>query len=300
MRVSAACMSWTGTVQDDGACKADADCTAGSVCRPGGTCARLCNDDSACDRGACLPIVWGAPSDGLKACYVACERKNPACPAGTRCAHYDDRFPFQGDYCVAPLAKCVASDGVCDEERGSGLCANDSDVVDCCQSSLPGGECDLVKQCGCEKKAGMRCTEAASGKVERTSVCAPAGTTPANHWCLDDSSCAAGLGCSGHVCRRYCAVDADCGEGASCIASVRDGSATDVKVCLGPCTPETNAPCGPATRCNMGVIEDRPVTGCTFVPFTADCPTNDGRCDEPRGTGICAVGSDTADCAASR
>ena len=295
--VSAACLPWTGTKRDEGACKADADCAAGYVCRTGGTCARLCNDDSACSRGACRPLVWGAPSEGLNVCYLACDRMNPSCPEGTQCAHFDGRFPFQGDYCVAPVAKCPAPDGVCDESRGSALCAKDTDVVDCCQSSLPGGECDLVKQCGCEKKPGLSCAEGVSGKVDRTSVCAPPGITTANNWCLDDASCASGLGCSGHVCRPYCVADADCGDGARCISTVRGGVTTSERVCLGPCTPESNEPCGPVTRCNTGVFEDRPATGCTLVPFTSECPTDNGRCDEPQGTGICAPGSDTADCA---
>jgi hypothetical protein len=281
----------------DAACKADTDCAAGHVCRPGGTCARLCGDDAACGGGACLPIVWSeAPNSGLSVCYTRCERKDPSCPDGTRCAHFDRRFPFQGDYCVAPLSSCPATDGVCDESRGSGLCADDSDVVDCCQPSLPGGECDLVKQCGCEKKPGTSCTEGKLGDLERTSVCAVPGSTLANNWCLDGSSCARGLACMGHVCRPFCASDADCAKGARCIFDIRNGVASSVKVCLDPCTPETNTPCGRSTICNTGMIEDRLATGCTFTPFTSDCPTNDGRCDEPEGTALCTEGSDPVDC----
>jgi hypothetical protein len=45
------------------------------------------------------------------------------------------------------------------------------------------------------------------------------------------------------------------------------------------------------------MFDGAPATGCTFVPLTADCPTGNARCDEPEGTGLCAEGSDPADCA---
>lgn len=297
--VSAACTAWTGRKRDDAACKDDAECAPGYVCQFGGTCSRLCHDDSQCSGRTCLPVVLSdKPSAGLKVCYTACDRANPSCASGKRCAHFDPRFDVVGDYCVLPTAHCPAADGVCDEARGTGLCTDDTDVIDCCQSSLPGGECNLVSQCGCEKKPGTSCATGALGGVAHTVACAAPGPTMANAWCLDDSSCARGLGCSGHVCRPYCAEDADCGQGARCDFTMRNGVTTSVKVCLDPCNPETNIPCGENTRCSTGTVQDAPATGCTFLPLTAACPIGNGRCDEPEGTGICAEASDPADCSA--
>jgi hypothetical protein len=297
-KVSAACAPWSGDKQDDAPCKEDAECAPGYVCQFGGTCSRLCTDDAQCGGRSCLPVALsGKPSAGLQICYARCDRMNPACPAGTRCAHFDSRFEVQGDYCIAPVAKCPAADGVCDEARGSGLCMDETDVVDCCQSSLMGGECDLVRQCGCEKKPGTSCVEGARREIGQTSVCQPSGSTRANEWCLDDAGCGRGLGCAGHVCRAYCNRDADCEQGGRCISKLREDVNTSVKVCLGPCSPETDRPCGDNTRCTIGAGGNEPASGCTFVPLTTTCPTNNGRCDEPEGTGICAEASDPADCA---
>lgn len=298
-KVSAACSAWKGQKRDDASCKDDAECAPGYVCQLGGSCSRLCNDDAQCGGRWCLPVVLNSqPSAGLEACYAHCDRTTPVCPAGMRCAHFDSRFAFQGDYCVVPVAKCPAADGVCDEARGSGLCSDDTDSVDCCQSTLMGGECDLVKQCGCEKKPGTSCKQGALGEVTRTSACLPPGPVAANQWCLDDASCAKGLGCSGHVCRPYCEGEADCGSGARCVFPTLNDATSSVKVCLGPCSPETNSPCGENTRCRTGTVDGAAATGCTFVPLTTTCPTDNGRCDEPEGTGICAEASDLADCAA--
>jgi hypothetical protein len=78
---------------------------------------------------------------------------------------------------------------------------------------------------------------------------------------------------------------------------MRNDVTTSIKVCFGPCSTETNLPCGEHTICNQGAIETGVSAGCTFEPLTGEaCPRNNGRCDEPEGTGICVEASDPEDC----
>lgn len=295
---SAECRPWTGDKAQDGRCELDGECAPGHVCELGGSCARLCRSDDECgESGTCAALEVGSRARaGLKTCHTRCDREQSGCAEGLRCAHVDGRFTVEGDYCVAPVAQCRTNDGVCDDARGSGLCADGTDVVDCCRPSIPGGECDLVAQCGCEAKPRTSCAVVVRENGGRTSACVVPGDVPVDHVCVDDASCGRGAGCYGHVCRLYCEDDADCEKGGRCVFAGRTGMSPMLKMCLGPCDPGTNEPCGENTRCTPGTVDDVPANGCTFVPLTATCPRRDGRCDEPEGTGLCAEGEDAADC----
>ena len=296
-RYSATCAPWSGTKKQNEPCSEAAECAPGHLCRFNGLCTRLCESEVECPGGVCLPIDLGSSETGeLKSCHWTCDRAKPACGPHAQCVEFDDRFKVRGAFCSVPLQKCFENDGVCDEPEGSGICADGTDPVDCCRPSLPGGECNLALQCGCESKPGTSCVETGVGTAMHATQCGVPGEKAANNWCYLDADCGRGLGCFGNVCRAYCATDTACGDGGRCVATVRNGMTTAVKACLGPCSPVTNAPCGANTTCTSGTIQEGQATGCTFVPLTADCPTGNGRCDEPEGTGLCAEGSDPADC----
>ena len=289
---SATCVPWTGKRLAGEPCQRIEDCAAGHVCGAGRSCERLCEDDAQCEHGKCLPVELSGGGD-LKACYRSCDRSDAAsCNAESRCARFDDRFRAQGDFCIAPIQPCFPSDGVCDEAKGSGVCAEHSDPIDCCEPSWPGAECNLTLQCGCAAKPGTSCALSMLPNGSSNATCAPAGATPLDHICARDRDCIAGAGCFGNVCRAFCSVDADCAGGGRCVSSPRSDLGMTLKNCLGPCDPASNVPCGPHTTCQPGAA----ASGCILVPLNADCPTNNGSCDEPEGTGLCVQGSDVADC----
>ncbi len=294
---SATCVEWTGKRRQNETCSAVEECAPGHLCGLGGLCARICEADEQCGQGRCLPLdLRSSDENQLKVCYSTCERDSGSCGGGARCAEFDGRFKAQGNFCVAPRADCYRGDGVCDEPKGSGLCGEGSDVVDCCEPTLPGGECNLVTQCGCEDKPGTSCIEADRDGTP-TTECAEAGQKAPNTWCTDDRDCVRGSGCHGSVCRPYCSEDADCEGGGRCIGTVRNGFTRTIKACVGPCDPASNAPCGPHTKCSLSMLaEGVSAVGCTFMPLSSECPTGNGVCDEPEGTGLCLEGSDEAEC----
>jgi hypothetical protein len=294
---SVTCLPWTGTKPAGEACQRVEDCAAGHLCRFG-RCTRLCDSDAQCGEGKCLPVDLGSTGEAsIFTCYQACDRGDPnSCRDGTQCAHFDQRFKASGDFCVQPITPCFEPDRVCDEASGSGLCAADTDPIDCCKPSVAGGECNLVLQCGCEAKPGTSCVESPLPRGGRTTACAPAGATEIDNWCGEDSDCSAGAGCVGNVCRKYCDTDKDCQAGGRCIYDMRNSVPTTIKACLGPCDPTSHVPCGPNTKCVAGTIEEAAATGCTLEQLTTTCPKQNGRCDEPEGTGLCTHGSDEMDC----
>ena len=62
--------------------------------------------------------------------------------------------------------------------------------------------------------------------------------------------------------------------------------------CLTACDLDTGAPCGTETVCAL--LDSHRVC---WVP-ESPCAglTNDGKCDDPRGTRLCAMGTDSDDC----
>ena len=294
---STTCVPWTGTKQAGEACQRVEDCAAGHLCRFG-SCSRLCDSDAQCGGGKCLTVDPGSRAEAaIATCYQTCDRANPSsCRPGTYCAHFDERFAASGDLCIKPMAPCFESDRVCDEPAGSGICAADTDQVDCCKPTLVGGECNLLLQCGCEGKPGTSCFETVLPTGVRTTACLPAGATEIDNWCVKGADCRAGAGCIGHVCRKYCAVDTNCLAGGRCVSAERNEPSSPIRACLGPCDPSTNLPCGANTKCMAGSIEGGAATGCTLDPLTSTCPTQNGRCDEPEGTGLCEQGYDEVDC----
>jgi hypothetical protein len=161
---------------------------------------------------------------------------------------------------------------------------------------VAGGECNVVLQCGCEAKPGTSCFENPLAAGGRTTACLAAGATEVDNWCGEDTDCRGGAGCFGNICRKYCESEKDCQAGGRCVVAARNSGTSTIKTCLGPCDPTSNVPCGPNTRCVAGMIGEVAATGCTLVPLTTTCPRQNGRCDEPEGTRLCAQGSDEADC----
>jgi hypothetical protein len=294
---SAKCVPWSGTKQTGEACQRAEDCAAGQLCRTG-RCARLCDSDDQCAGGKCASTeLASSPEAQIETCYQTCARDDPSsCSDGTRCAHFDERFKVPGDFCVQPRAPCFEPDRVCDEPAGSGICAPDTEPIDCCKPSVAGGECNLVLQCGCEAKPGTSCVESPLASGGRTTACRAPGPTDVDNWCGEDSDCRAGAGCFGNICRKYCDTDKDCRAGGRCVLGARKNVTSTLKACLGPCDPTSDVPCGSNTKCRAGTIEDAAATGCTLVPLTTSCPKQNGRCDEPEGTGLCEQGNDAAEC----
>ena len=294
---SVTCLEWTGSKPTGERCEQASECAPGQLCQFG-RCTRLCDSDEQCAQGRCLAVDLTSKHDAnIRTCYQSCDRTDPnSCSGGTQCAHFDQRFKVMGDFCIQPSSPCFESDRVCDEPAGSGICAPDTDPVDCCKPSLVGGACNLLLQCGCEAKPGTSCVEVALASGVRTTACAAAGAFEVDHWCGEDSDCRAGTGCFGNICRKYCDADKDCQAGGRCINAPRRGVPGTLKTCFGPCDPVSNAPCGSNTKCVAGQIGDAAATGCTLVLLTDACPKQNGRCDEPEGTGLCEQGQDQEDC----
>jgi len=158
---------------------------------------------------------------------------------------------------------------------------------------LPDGiECDLVRQCGCDE--GETCQGQGSSHRPR---CGTPGPRPAGASCDATSECPAAHTCDRGSCRRYCAEDADCKGGACLPAAAAGGKLLpDVKVCWQPCQRDSKTTCADGTTCRSTKTPYGDPGDYCVAPFDP-CPTiEDGVCDEAKGTGACAKGTDTKDC----
>ncbi len=127
-----------------------------------------------------------------------------------------------------------------------------------------GSPCDTFPQCNCE--AGLACDV-----VDETGAtdCVAPGTIEAFRTCSGPSTCAAGLGCVGGVCKPHCESGGDCSPG-KCIQVEAPGGGPipGFKVCTAGCSLTT-----PALLCGSGL-------GCfpdETTPTGTDCA--------PAGTG---------------
>jgi hypothetical protein len=244
-----------------------------------------CLEQNECKAGsACL-------TDPNLGCLRSCEFASEApCGAGMRCAHLDE---LDGDYCFTPADTC-AVDGRCDEPAwGTRRCAAGSDPVDCaCKPRVSGASCDVIDQCGC--KPGTHCALLAV-RASQASVACTLDVEPVRDpgaACNAEIECPPGYSCWRGLCERYCSNDADC-ENGRCMA-LRDAEEIGgVRVCSIGCDFERDTGCQPGTRCARAPAGE---TYC-LVP-RAPCPFyNDGVCDEPQGSRVCAEGTDERDCA---
>ena len=258
-------------VATGGLCKSNAECAPGNDCigYPSGSCKRYCDTNADCPGklDQCKSVVDSKGNDipGYKICVAGCDASTP-CPE-----HHSCQKQSTGSVCIG------------------------------FEPDVPGSVCNLTRQMGCENMSGTACVaDIAMGKA----VCqAHTGMVPAGGNCTTREECESGTDCFLGVCRDYCDPkvrvrnpDQDPAFGCSSKNEVckspkkADQSSTPFNMCLQSCTSNSGCPTGQAcfNTTDYGTICSK--------QLTTDCPTNNKRCDEPQGTGICAAGFDTADC----
>lgn len=165
---------------------------------------------------------------------------------------------------------------------------SEPDSNTCDPAELGDDECSVFPQCGCDAGQACRMDPAGGGFS-----CSEVGDLGVNETCDSDRDCGAGLACNYGLCLPYCAGNPECGAGGICL-SVVDGAGqrTDTNVCFTGCDTEAEEDaCAGETRCLRlldGSFCLAPLDPCPFY--------NDGECDEPSGTGLCAEGTDAPDC----
>lgn len=212
--------------------------------------------------------------------------------AGPDCSSAD----AQG--CHKPVRSETCSttdDGQCDEPSGTNTCASGTDTKDCrCAPRLWNATCDPIAQCGCDQNSTCVAIPP-KGVNAATASCVRAGSGGQKSACKTSSDCERGLFChdSLRVCARYCADALGCEDGA-CIP-LFNPSDTSVAACGIGCDRMTGEPCPSGAACAQ-LDRTRTSAGAyCAVPLHEACP-HDGICDEPSGTGLCALGFDRADC----
>lgn len=299
--------SKSGQVARDSACKVASQCPAGQTCDRG-SCREYCASDADCTGGKCVPAgdANGKNIDRVKVCWKACTASDEkACATGTACRSVKTPAGQTGTFCVAPLDPCpTTEDGTCDDQSGTKTCADGTDAKDCnCKPKLRGATCDPLAQCGCAR--GSTCeaqtldtNRSDDNTITLTAVCGRAGTNKLNEPCVASDDCQPGLFCHQRfkLCTAYCNTDDGCDAG--CLP-LRNPDDSKLGVCLNQCDRASKTPCPEGVSC---IVFDKshggvspPNTSICFEPLEMDCPRQ-GVCDEPQGTGICAAGTDKADC----
>jgi hypothetical protein len=272
------------------ACENDRECGRGTACIDR-LCARYCASDADCESGRC---VASASSASVRACQRACDfASQQPCGQGSQCAHFDRDEELAGDYCVAPAVTC-ASDGRCDEPAwGTRRCVGGSDAADCaCTLRVPGASCDLIAQCGCAPGSHCALVDVQESRATLGCIADRARLREPGAACNAEAECPGGYSCWRGLCEKYCTSAADCDGGGHCVALRNPDDVSGVSVCDVACDFDADSGCALGTRCA------RTPDGQSYclVP-RAPCPfTNDGVCDEPQGTRVCAEASDGADC----
>jgi hypothetical protein len=111
-------------------------------------------------------------------------------------------------------------------------------------SELPGGECNLSGQLGCDKKPGTACAPVEAADKSLTTGCIQrTGKLPIGAACTMGSECENGSTCAIGVCRHYCDASKKrsdgttfgCAAGEQC-AALSSGDAAQPNVCLKSCS----------------------------------------------------------------
>jgi hypothetical protein len=275
------------------ACESDSECGRGTACIDR-LCAGYCASDTDCKSGRCVEsALRTAGGASVRACKRGCDfATQQPCGQGAQCAHFGGDAELAGDYCVAPAATCAA-DGRCDEPAwGTRRCVAGSDAADCaCTPRVPGASCDLIARCGCAPGSHCVLVDVQESRATLGCITDRAPSREPGAACNAEAECPAGYSCWRGLCEKYCVSAADC-TGGDCMALRNPNAVSGVSVCSVACDFEADGGCALGTRCA------RAPDGQSYclVP-RAPCPfTNDGVCDEPQGTRVCAKGSDTADC----
>jgi hypothetical protein len=145
---------------------------------------------------------------------------------------------------------------------GGGPDAAAKDAGGGCGVPAAGGVCMTFPTCGCP--AGQVCYPSAT---THAMACFPGNNLPEGADCSSGSTCQAGFGCFGGLCRPYCGTDADC----PMVAGVQSCSATSwadnstilgVKVCARICDPaHPQSPPSPFLSCPAGFNCSSSTTG---------------------------------------
>jgi len=168
------------------------------------------------------------------------------------------------------------------------------EVVQCdgAGSQRPSGEvCDIVAQTGCG--AGQHC----QWRGEHASCVAPGSLQP---WsaCSSADECPQGQTCDRGSCKPYCDCDTNCEDGGRClpVADENGNPLAAIRTCWKTCEAGDDKTCAAGTSCRQAKTPYGD-SGEFCVAAFDPCPTvEDGRCDEPQGTGSCAEGTDEKDC----
>lgn len=250
-------------------CKDDPSCEPSLTCtfNPYGTCKAYCRDKADCpgklDR--CQAVTDRSNKDLFNVCVPGCD-DTVKCPDHQACVSSED-----GAFCRPYRVE------------------------------VPNGTCSLSLQLGCESEPGTSCFFGMGDKSEWLSACVPwPGKAPSGAACGVNGDCESGHVCVSHVCKHFCdlqQVNAGCAKG-TCGSVSYGGNNAPFGACSLPCSSDTD--CSAGLRCApLQLDESTTIKSCQLTtPLTTTCPVNNGRCDEPapKGTGLCATGSDMADC----
>ena len=152
----------------------------------------------------------------------------------------------------------------------------------CCVPPAAGGDCTAYPSCGCP--AGEVCYPSSTTSAM---ACFTADNLAEGADCTDGSTCMAGLGCFGGICKRYCATDSDCpsvGGVRSCQQTTWSSDDTDilgVMVCERVCDPaHPQSPTAPLLSCPAGFNCSSSTDGASYCLEAAPLPTGSTCMDE--------------------
>lgn len=260
-------------VEEGGLCADDLSCKAGRTCTfnaLGGSCKKYCDTSTDCSNEGdeCRQVTDGKGQDvpGFKICAISCSEARP-CPESNSCLKTET-----GSFCFPYIPE------------------------------IPGAECNLTFQMGCDFMSGVACRLDQSGSEISASCQAHMGQLPAGSACTSDTDCEADAACHWGTCRSFCdpktarsdAPPVGCLTGLCEAPRLASQDAAPFSLCMMNCASDSG--CDAGLQCMS--YRSFQQGGLCVRPETTNCPTNDGKCDEPmpRGTGLCAPGFDTADC----
>ena len=152
----------------------------------------------------------------------------------------------------------------------------------CCVPPAAGGDCTTYPLCGCP--AGEVCYPSSTTSAM---ACFTADNLAEGADCTDGSTCMAGLGCFGGICKRYCATDSDCpsvGGVRSCQQTTWSSDDTDilgVMVCERICDPaHPQSPKAPLLSCPAGFNCSSSIDGISYCLEAYPLPTGSICMDE--------------------
>ena len=158
----------------------------------------------------------------------------------------------------------------------------------CCVPPAAGGDCTVYPLCGCP--TGQVCYPSSTTSAM---ACFKADNLAEGADCTDGSTCLAGLGCFGNICKRYCSSDSDCpsvGGVQNCMQTTWSSDNTSiagVKVCERICDPaHPQSPTAPLLSCPTGFSCSSSTDGASYCFVAAPLATGSTCTDDVD----CAIG----------